>query len=569
MEKHTKHQPAKKRRPHSGFERLMVRIGMMVIQSLSLLWKIIWLLVSGIFRMLWYTLCQIGSFFRLLGRTIRNAFTEHNSTARKMLREVRRSRKEGAKAFAAQILRFIGMYIFGEHGILRTGFNYLMPVVSVVFLIAVVQYGMGLDYAISVVCNGEELGIIESESDFEAAEAEVRQRISYADENTDVHFNPIYTLKIVSGDDQYVSSQTIADKLLATSKESLTEAYGVYVDGEFIGAVANYQVIAAAMDKALEEYALSLNDMVSEVYYTKKIEYQQGVYLTDTIATPSEIMRILRSETETESRYTIQSGDSPQLIAAKFDMTMEELQELNPHMDRNFEEGGMVKVLTTSRFIPIAYTKNMTVMTYIDYASVEVETSALNLGAREVISRGVMGEKNSEVEIIYIDGVESSRKVLSSAITKEPVPEQIGIGTYSPEPASKETVFTGNGMFGWPLNGGYISDGYISDRNHKGIDIAAPYGTEIYAAEGGTVVAAGWNSGGYGNYVIIEHPDNYRTLYAHCSVVIAYEGQQVEKGQLIAQVGSTGNSTGNHCHFEVRLNNICVNPGNFLRVNCD
>ncbi len=569
MEKHTKNQPAKKRRPHSGFERLMVRIGMMVIQSLSLLWKIIWLLVSGIFRMLWYTLCQIGSFFRLLGRTIRNAFTEHNSTARKMLREVRRSRKEGAKAFAAQILRFIGMYIFGEHGILRTGFNYLMPVVSVVFLIAVVQYGMGLDYAISVVCNGEELGIIESESDFEAAEAEVRQRISYANENTDVHFNPIYTLKIVSGDDQYVSSQTIADKLLANSKESLTEAYGVYVDGEFIGAVANYQVIAAAMDKALEEYALSLNDMVSEVYYTKKIEYQQGVYLTDTIATPSEIMRILRSETETESRYTIQSGDSPQLIAAKFDMTMEELQELNPHMDRNFEEGGMVKVLTTSRFIPIAYTKNMTVMTYIDYASVEVETSALNLGAREVISRGVMGEKNSEVEIIYIDGVESSRKVLSSAITKEPVPEQIGIGTYSPEPASKETVFTGNGMFGWPLNGGYISDGYISDRNHKGIDIAAPYGTEIYAAEGGTVVAAGWNSGGYGNYVIIEHPDNYRTLYAHCSVVIAYEGQQVEKGQLIAQVGSTGNSTGNHCHFEVRLNNICVNPGNFLRVNCD
>ncbi len=564
-------EPKKKHthKQHSGFERLMVRIGMMVIQSLTLLWRILWLLVSGIFRMLWYVLCQIGSFFRLLGRAIRGGFTAHNSTAQTMLRDVRRARKEGARAFTVQILRFIGMYIFGEHGILRTGFNYLMPVISVVFLFAVIRYGTGLDYAISVVCNGEELGIIESESEFEAAEAEVRQRISTAGEEPDVHFNPVYTLKIVSGEDQYVSAHTIADKLLANSKESLTDAYGVYVDGEFIGAVANCQVISAAMDRTLAEYAANLSDMVTEVYYTKKIEYQSGVYLTDTIATPSEILRILSAETESETRYTIQASDSPQLVAAKFNMTMEELTELNPHMDRNFKEGGMLTVLTTSRYIPIAHTKSMTVMSYIDYASVEVETSALNLGAREVISRGVMGEKHSEVEITYIDGVENSRKVLSSAITKEPVPEQIGIGTYSPQPASTSTVFTGNGMFGWPLNGGYISDGYISNRNHKGIDIAAPYGTEIYAAESGTVVAAGWNNGGYGNYVIIEHPDNYRTLYAHCSVVIAYEGQQVEKGQLIAQVGSTGNSTGNHCHFEVRLNNICVNPGSFLRVNAD
>lgn len=559
--------PVHKRR--SGFERLMVRIGMMVMQSLTALWKILWLFVTGIFRMLWYVLCQIGSFFRFFGRGIRSGFTEHNSSARRMLVEVRRSRKQGGLAFIRQILRFIGMYIFGEHGILRTGFNYLMPVISVLFLIAVVQYGMGLDYAISVVCNGEELGIIESESQFEEAEAEVRQRITTAGEEPDVHFSPIYTLKIVSAEDQYISSQTIADKLLSSSNESLTNAYGVYVDGEFIGAVANASLVSAAMDRALSEYAANLSDMVSEVYYTKKVEYQEGVYLTDTIATPSQILKILKSETESETRYTIQEEDSPQLVAAKFNMTMEELTELNPHMDRDFAAGKMLTVLTTSRYIPIAYTKHMNVMTYIDYASVEVETSALNVGAREVIARGVMGEKMSEVAVTYIDGVESTRKVLSSAVTKEPVPEQIGIGTYSPEPASKTTVFTGNGMFGWPLNGGYISDGYISNRNHKGIDIAAPYGTEIYASEAGTVVAAGWNSGGYGNYVIIEHEDNYRTLYAHCSVVIAYEGQQVEKGQLIAQVGSTGNSTGNHCHFEVRLNNICVNPGSYLRVNCD
>ncbi len=559
----------RRKRP-SGFERLMVRIGMMVMHSLSVVWNVIWAVVSGIFLMLWYMLRQIGNFFCLIGRGIRSAFTEHNRSAKQMLREVRHARRDGGLTFVMQILRFIGMYIFGEHGILRTSFNYIMPVLSVVFLIAIVQYGTGLEYAISVVCNGEELGIIASEDEFEQAEAEVRQRISTVDEEeADVNFNPVYTLKIVSEEDQYVTSHSLADKLIAGSQESLTEAYGIYVDGEFIGAVTDKAPIEKAMDRALADYATQLSDLVDEVYYNKSIEYREGLYLTESVAKTSDMLKKMLAEEETQSRYVIVSGDTPQLVADKFEMTLEELEALNPHMDRNFYEGGMLKVATVSRYIPIAYTKNLTIMSYIDYASVEVETAALNLGARKMLSKGVLGEKTSEVVITYVDGIENGREVISSAITKEPVPEQIGIGTYSPKPASAETVFTGNGKFGWPMNGGYISDGYISDRNHKGIDIAAPYGTEIYASEAGTVVAAGWNSGGYGYYVIIDHGDGYRTLYGHCSVVIAYEGQQVEKGQLIAKVGSTGNSTGNHLHYEVRLNNICVNPGHFLRVNAD
>ncbi len=559
----------RRKRP-SGFERLMVRIGMMVMHGLSVVWNVIWAVVSGIFLMLWYILRQIGNFFCLIGKALRSAFTEHNRSARQMLREVRHARRDGGLSFVKQILRFIGMYIFGEHGILRTSFNYIMPVLSVVFLIAIVQYGTGLEYAISVVCNGEELGIIASEDEFEQAEAEVRQRIStVGEEEADVDFTPIYTLKIVSEEDQYITSHSLADKLIAGSQESLTEAYGIYVDGEFIGAVTDKAPIEKAMDRALADYATQLSDLVDEVYYNKSIEYREGLYLTESVAKTSDMLQKMLAEEETVSRYVIVSGDTPQLVADKFEMTLEELEALNPHMDRNFYEGGMLKVATVSRYIPIAYTKNLTIMSYIDYASVEVETSALNLGARKMLSKGVLGEKTSEVVITYVDGIENGREVISSAITKEPVPEQIGIGTYSPKPASTATIFTGNGKFGWPMNGGYISDGYISDRNHKGIDIAAPYGTEIYASEAGTVVAAGWNSGGYGYYVIIDHGDGYRTLYGHCSVVIAYEGQQVEKGQLIAKVGSTGNSTGNHLHYEVRLNNICVNPGNFLRVNAD
>ncbi len=556
-------------RSPSGFERLMMQLGMMVTGSLGAILSILWRLVSGILRMLWYILRQIGRLFCVVGKGIGRAFREHNRETGRMLKKVKESKEAGGLAFAKQIALFIGGYIFGEHGIIRSCFNYAMPVLAVVFLIAIVQYGTGLDYAISVTVNGEELGIIASESEFENAEKEVHQRVSTAGEDLALQFYPNYSLRIVSENEEYVNAQLLADKLLAGADVALTEAYGVYVEDEFIGAVTETEMIAEEMDTLLADYAATLDSMVSEVYYNKSIEYQFGVYLSETVVEPEEMLAILTAAEEGVGSYVAQMNDTPALIAAKHHITLEELEALNPHIQRGIRAGSVIKVPTLTRYIPIAYTRNMTVVSYIDYATVRVETSALNLGTEQVISKGVRGEKKSEVLVTYEDGIETTREVLGAVITKAPVPEQVGVGTYSPQPDSTDTIFAGNGKFGWPVNGGYISDDYISDRNHKGIDIAAPYGTEIYAAGAGKVIAAGWNSGGYGNYVIIEHEDGYSTVYGHCSRVIATVDQEVEKGQLIGYIGSTGNSTGNHLHFEVRSNNICTDPGNYLRVNVD
>jgi murein DD-endopeptidase MepM/ murein hydrolase activator NlpD len=102
-----------------------------------------------------------------------------------------------------------------------------------------------------------------------------------------------------------------------------------------------------------------------------------------------------------------------------------------------------------------------------------------------------------------------------------------------------------------PVYGGTISQGL---HGYNGVDLAAPRGTTIVAAAGGNVIIArgsGWN-GGYGNYVVISHPNGTQTLYAHLNSVATYEGAQVEQGQLIGYSGSTGKSTGPHLHFEVR-----------------
>ena len=128
----------------------------------------------------------------------------------------------------------------------------------------------------------------------------------------------------------------------------------------------------------------------------------------------------------------------------------------------------------------------------------------------------------------------------------------------------------GNGQFGWPLKGYGKKDitsefGSRWGRLHAGIDIGIPIGTDVYAAESGTVTAAGYN-GGYGLAVDIKHDDTYTTRYAHNSKLLVSKGEKVKKGQAITKSGNTGNSTGPHLHFEVRVNGTAQNPLKFVEV---
>jgi murein DD-endopeptidase MepM/ murein hydrolase activator NlpD len=130
---------------------------------------------------------------------------------------------------------------------------------------------------------------------------------------------------------------------------------------------------------------------------------------------------------------------------------------------------------------------------------------------------------------------------------------------------------TGPGLFSWPASGPITSPfGVRTDpitgraRRHDGIDIGAPMGATIGAAASGTVIYAGWESG-YGNTIVIDHDGAVSTLYGHCSQIFVSNGQQVERGQAIGAVGSTGRSTGPHLHFEVRVNGVAVDPTSRLR----
>ncbi|MBX3015303.1 MAG: peptidoglycan DD-metalloendopeptidase family protein [Caldilineaceae bacterium] len=115
----------------------------------------------------------------------------------------------------------------------------------------------------------------------------------------------------------------------------------------------------------------------------------------------------------------------------------------------------------------------------------------------------------------------------------------------------------GSGHFTWPL-AGWLTQGYRYD--HRALDIASPAGTPVTAADRGVVRRAGWNNQGYGLFVIVDHNIDYVTLYAHLSEVLVQEGQVVAQGAVLGKVGSTGNSTGPHLHFEIRDFGRLTNP---------
>ncbi len=138
--------------------------------------------------------------------------------------------------------------------------------------------------------------------------------------------------------------------------------------------------------------------------------------------------------------------------------------------------------------------------------------------------------------------------------------------------ADSTVYYTGNGSLGWPVPGySTVSSGFVTrtspitgkTESHSGLDIPAPYGTAIVAAEAGKVTYSGWMNG-YGYTIMINHGNGLTTLYGHNSSLVVKVGQVVSRGQTVAKCGSTGWSTGNHCHFSVLKNGAYVNPRNYL-----
>lgn len=193
------------------------------------------------------------------------------------------------------------------------------------------------------------------------------------------------------------------------------------------------------------------------------------------------------------------------------------------------------------------------------YATTIVKSSdKLMSGVNKVQRAGIDGIKKITTEVITINNKMVSQRVLKEETTKPVQNKEILVGTYKP-------IILQLAYMNRPSRGSISSSfGMRWGKMHKGIDIAASFGDTINAALDGTVAYAGWQDG-YGNVIKINHGDDIETTYAHCSSIAVKKGEEVKQGEKIGEVGSTGNSTGPHLHFEVRENGEPKNPEKYIK----
>lgn len=188
----------------------------------------------------------------------------------------------------------------------------------------------------------------------------------------------------------------------------------------------------------------------------------------------------------------------------------------------------------------------------VAYKTITRTTDQLNTGETVTRQQGKSGRQIITKEVTKENGQVTAEKIISCETVTESVPEIILCGTAGLASPLDQLVLTSGFGQRW-------------GRQHTGLDFGMTEGSPIYAAKSGTVTCAQYKNS-YGNLVIIDHGDGMETYYAHCSRLDVAEGQKVEAGQQIAAVGSTGNSTGPHLHFEVRIDGVPQDPAQWLEA---
>lgn len=315
-----------------------------------------------------------------------------------------------------------------------------------------------------------------------------------------------------------------------------------------------------------------------EFDFNEKVVVRNTYVDEDEVLSEEEAKNILLGNTEEIVEYELKEGDNIWDIAIKHGTTMDHILEINPQIEdeTRMQIGEVIKIEVPDPILSITTTEQATFKELIPAEIEYVEFSDLYKDETKVYQEGYDGVKEITVDVHKINGVEVGRDLITETVLKEPKTKVIAFGTKEkPKPTTSEgnrkpssSVSSSNsGMFMHPLNGaGTLTSNYGSRWGsfHRGLDIAAPAGTPIYAAASGTVTYSGYNQGGFGKLIIIDHNNGYQTYYAHCSSLYVQVGQKVSKGQNIAGVGSTGNSTGNHVHFELRSNGNPINPYNYV-----
>ncbi len=373
--------------------------------------------------------------------------------------------------------------------------------VSTVFSI----FALGLRIGYAVAMDGETLGLVASFSQAKTVisnvEARAEEILGY-----DYDLDRLVTNRLTITDRNTVLDSKALERKLLDAIPEISKFYVVSIDGMPIGGLLNGATAINVIDTILNSYKTS---------DTVKVSFVQDL--------------------------SIIKRDAP------VNMIMEPVDLFRTVND--MVSGSELDIAVTER---VSYTEA------IPYETLCFDDNNLYCDRTKVTVEGVEGEVLRTTDVTYVNGEITGNVLVDSTIISNAVPEQVSIGT------KDKPHYASTGIYVWPAAGEISSYfGYrcitIGSTYHKGIDIAAQYGSCVLASDGGEVIYSGY-MGGYGYLIQILHDNGDISYYAHCSRLAACVGDKVAQGDVVAYVGNTGVSSGTHLHFEVRVNGCAVNP---------
>lgn len=410
-----------------------------------------------------------------------------------------------------------------------------------------------------VTVDGKEMGIIADPATVEETVERVEDRVGEILGREYTLDNEItFQSKIV--DKNHLTSLTGLENYLFNQVGEVTKTHVLSIGGQDMGATMDGAGLSAILEVLKAPY---VNENTVSAQFTVPVEVRYEYTSTAELKPLEDFKKLLMSNSIEAATYSVEAGNTYYGIAQKHGMTLEELMDMNPQADLNRLMVG--DVLTVRQSVPYLSVRTVDAVTYQEAIPSPVEyvdDDTMYKGDTKVLEPGTEGSQLVSAQVTSVNGVEQSRDITATKVLSEPTVKKVAQGT-KPRPKTMPT-----GHLKWPVRGTVTSNyggrSLFGTYNfHGGLDIACAYGTSVKASDGGKVIFAGWQ-GSYGKLVVIDHENGKQTYYAHNSSLNVSVGQRVYQGQTIAKVGTTGRTSGPHCHFEVRINGQRTNPRSYL-----
>ncbi len=450
-----------------------------------------------------------------------------------------------------------------------------LPVAALSLLLVVTNILGGITFALKVQYDGNYIGYVDNESTLISAGEKAAGILNSGIETistAEITRKSSYSLATIKKS-ELSGKDYIADCIIDSMKDSYINACAVYINNTMLCLVKSESDALYAFDKLLSDRKGT--NVYSTISFVEDIEFRECLYPIDKaeFLSANELYNTISAVKTSAKTYTVKKGDRESDILRLFNGDFDLLRQLNPNTNDITTPGTVIVTAPAINRLSTKLTFTTERIITEKFKTVELETDTLYSGDKQVAQKGVDGKTKVTELVTYVDGVLTSSTELKRTVVNETVNKivKVGVKAKPKNHVGQYTIGVTKGRFIWPVVGLFTVYSWYGWRNlgwHSGIDISGSgaSGALIVAAESGTVITSGWNDGGYGYYVIIEHSDGVRTLYGHClsGSLMVKAGDKVSTGQAIARVGNTGYSFGAHLHFEVRVNGSPVNPAPYL-----